>query len=146
MQKFYKKVGKRYVEIEPQRFSIDFFEFSFLVEACIPPTPIARAYFWGNVIDKYYYEMTPNERERLFNWINKDWRFQNSLEKGNEDCLLFNARFDKDNQFLVFYSFGGKEDTTEAFKFGEKYHVTKHTSVNKDYITKIEKIESKTDI
>lgn len=36
MEKVYKKIGKRYVEIESPRFPIDFFEFSFLVEACIP--------------------------------------------------------------------------------------------------------------
>ena len=59
MEKLYKKVGKRYKEVEPQRFGdIDFFEFSFLVESCIPPSPIARAYFWQNVIDKYYYVLT----------------------------------------------------------------------------------------
>lgn len=40
------------------RFSIDFIEFSFLVEACIPPRPIARTYFWGQVIDKYYHVLT----------------------------------------------------------------------------------------
>jgi hypothetical protein len=36
MDKIYKKLGKRYVEVEPQRFKIDFFEFAFLVEACVP--------------------------------------------------------------------------------------------------------------
>jgi hypothetical protein len=37
MDKRYKKVGRKYVEVEPSRFGdIDFIEFSFLVEACIP--------------------------------------------------------------------------------------------------------------
>jgi len=101
MEKLYKKIGKRYKEVEPQRFKIDFIEFSFLVSACIPDTPIARAMFWGNVIDKYYYEMSSNERERLFEWISRDWRMEEGVKKGNENCLLFNARFDPSNQYLI---------------------------------------------
>ena len=35
MEKRYKKVDKRYVEVEQNRFGdIDFFEFCFLVESC----------------------------------------------------------------------------------------------------------------
>ena len=140
MDNIYKKVGKRYVEVEPQRFNIDFFEFSFLVEACIPPRPIARAHFWGNVINKYYYEMPQNERDRLFEWINRDYAMEKGIENNNEDCLLFNARFDKNNQYLVHYSYGGGENTKEAFLWENKYHISKNTSINEDYITKVEKL------
>ena len=143
MTKIYKKVGKRYVEIEPQRFNIDFFEFSFLVEACIPPTPIARAYFWQNVIDKYYYEMTWNERNRLFEWLNRNWVFQDNLKNGNKDCALFNARFNPENQFLVSYSFDGENDTKEAFLLDGKYHIAKNSWIFEDYITKVEKSDVK---
>lgn len=140
MNKLYKKIGGRYKEVEPQRFSIDFIEFSFLVSACIPETPIARAYFWGNVIDKYYYEMSSNERERLFEWINRDWRMEEGIKKGNVDCLLFNARFDPHNQYLISTFFAEKEGKTEAFLFEGKYHTAKNKFVNEDYITKIEKL------
>lgn len=140
MNSVYKKEGRRYKEIEPQRFKIDFIEFSFLVSACIPKTPIARAYFWGNVIDKYYYEMSQNERDRLFEWINRDWRMEEGLKKGNEDCLLFNARYDKGNQYLVHYSYDGGGGSKEAFLWDGKYHTTKNTSINEDYITKVEKL------
>lgn len=122
-----------------QRFEIDFFEFSFLVESCIPPSPIARAYFWGNVIDKYYHEMTENEREMLFVWINRNPRFQSRL-KDNEDCQLFNARFDPNNQYLIKTLFKGKEETFHIFKWKDSYHTSKTTSIQPEFITKIDKI------
>ena len=138
MEKLYKKVGKRYVEVEPQRFKIDFFEFSFLVEACVPKTPIVRAYFWGNVIDKYYFEMTQNERDRLFEWINRTYRMEEGLKTKDKDCLLFNARFDKNNQFIIHTLFNGEEKVHEAFKFEDKYYIKRNVSIAEEYITKVE--------
>ena len=140
MEKRYKKVGRRYVEVEPQRFGdIDFFEFSFLVEACIPPRPIARTMFWQDVINKYYHRLSQNERDRLFDWINRCDSFNYNLDS-NEDCQLFNARFDKNNQFLVHTFFDGEEKIIEAFLLDGKYHTSKTTSINEEYITKIEKL------
>mgnify|MGYP003344447537 FL=1 len=83
------------------RFNIDFFEFSFLVEACIPPRPIARSLFWQDVINKYYNVLTQDERDRLYEWINRNPCMVSSLNQQNEDCLWFNARFDKENQYLI---------------------------------------------
>ena len=143
MEKRYRKVGRRYVEVEPQRFGdIDFFEFSFLVEACIPPRPIARAMFWQDVIDKYYHRLSQNERDHLFDWINRCDSFNYNLDS-NEDCQLFNARFDKNNQFIVHTLFNGEEKITEAFKFRNRYHTSITTSINEEYITKIEKLNGK---
>jgi hypothetical protein len=50
-------------------FTIDFFELAFLVEACIPPRPIARSMFFDDVSDIHYHKMTKEERQRLFDWI-----------------------------------------------------------------------------
>ena len=140
MAKVYKKVGKRYVEIESPRFPIDFFEFSFLVEACIPPRPIARSMFWHDVINKHYHTLTKNERERLFEWVNRNHSMQSGIEESNEDCLIFNARFDPANQYNVHTNFGGENKTTEAFSWQGKYHTAINTFINEDYITKIEKL------
>ena len=123
----------------PLRFDIDFFEFSFLVEACIPPRPIARAMFWDSVIDKYYHALTPEERERLFEWINKNPFFIQSLEEGNEDCALFNARFDPNNQYRANTLFEGREEVKECFEWHNRYHTSKSTSIIEKYITSIEK-------
>lgn len=144
MEKRYKKVGKRYVEVEPQRFGdIDFFEFSFLVSTCAGSRPIARSMFFSRVIDKYYYVLSQNERDCLFDWLNRDSSFQYGLEKEEESCLLFNARFDKNNQFLVHTFFDGEEKIIEAFLLDGKYHTSKTTSINEEYITKIEKLNGK---
>lgn len=140
-ERLYKKVGKRYVEVESPRFGdIDFFEFSFLVEACAGSRPIARTMFFQRVIDEYYYVLTQNERDRLYEWINRSSSFQYDLEKGEESCLLFNARFNKDNQYKVHTLFKGVEDTYEAFLYEGRYYTARNTSIQDEYITKIEKL------
>ena len=142
MEKRYKKVGKRYVEVEPQRFGdIDFFEFSFLVEACAGNRPIARSMFFDRVIDKYYHVLSQDERDNLFEWINRSSSFKFDLERGCDSCLWFNARFDKNNQFLVHTLFNGEEKTYEAFKFEDKYYTKKNTFIAEEFITKVEKYE-----
>jgi len=124
------------------RFNIDFFEFSFLVEACIPPRPIARAMFWDDVIDKYYPILTQNERDRLFEWVNRNYSMIHGLEIKNEDCLLFNARFDKTNQYRVVTIYSdGVETSTECFKWQDRYYISKNRSINEEYITEVFKIE-----
>ena len=125
--------------IETTRFNIDFFEFSFLVEACIPPRPIARAMFWEEVINHYYQVLTSGERLNLFEWINKNPSFNLS----NEDCQLFNARFDPDNQYQVKTLYEGTEESRECFKWKDKYHLSKSTSIAEDYIIEVCKTQLK---
>ena len=121
------------------RFNIDFFEFSFLVEACIPPRPIARAMFWDDVINNHYNTLTNDERSRLFEWINRNACMQDGIEQGNEDCLIFNARFDPDNQYKVHTNYNDKLETYDAFEWNHKYYTRKNTSIDDKYITKVEK-------
>jgi hypothetical protein len=111
------------------RFPIDFFEFSFLVEACIPPRPIARTMFWHDVINKYYHVLTPNERARLYEWIGRSYFFK--LE--NEDCALFAARFNPANQYRVKVSYAGGSEI-DAFKWKDGYFVKKDVSITPEYI------------
>lgn len=120
-------------------FNIDFFEFSFLVEACIPPRPIARAMFWDDVINKHYNTLTDNERERLFEWINRNPCMQDGIEELNEDCLLFNARFDPDNQYKVHTNYNEKLEIYDAFKWNDRYYIRKDTSIEDKFIKKVEK-------
>ena len=122
------------------RFNIDFFEFSFLVEACIPPRPIARSMFWDDVINKHYHTLTENERERLFEWVNRCSGMEHGLEIKNEDCLLFNARFDKENQYEVKTKYNSITENHRVFKWQGKYHISKTQSVNEDYIVEITKV------
>jgi hypothetical protein len=120
--------------MEENRFTIDFFEFAFLVEACIPPRPIARAMFWDSVIDKHYHAMTPDERTRLYTWIKKNWVFEDGIKNGNEDCLLFEARFNPDNQWKVTTKYNGEIQEHDCFKWKGGYHISKSTSVQDDYV------------
>lgn len=120
------------------RFEIDFFEFVFLVEACIPPAPIARSIFWSKVIDSYYFELTKQERDHLFDWIGRSTHFQKGIEAGNEDCLLFKARYDPKNQYLVKTDQGN----FETFMFKGKCHTKANTSILEDYILEIKKINN----
>lgn len=111
------------------RFQIDFFEFSFLVEACIPPSPIARAAFWDDVINKYYQVLTPDERAKLYEWIVRNPCF----DLADEDCALFAARFNPANQYKLQLSYDDNSEI-DAFKWKDGYYVGKNVSINPDYI------------
>ena len=119
------------------RFNIDFFEFCFLAEACIPPQPIARISFWKDIINKYYKVLSQDERDKLFSWMNRNHRFEDSLNNKNEDCLLFNDRYDKFNQYNVTTLYLGEIKVVEAFKWQDKYHINESSSVEPKYIIRI---------
>jgi hypothetical protein len=125
-----------------KKFKIDFFELAFLVEACIPPRPIAKSMFWDEVINDYYHQMTPEERIRLWEWLNKNHNYKYQLEKGNEEVEVFEARFNPDNQYRLVV----KEKTYDTFKIGEGYYINYHpgsrrTSIVLEEGIKIEKLE-----
>lgn len=115
------------------RFDIDFFEFSVLVESCIPPVPIARTSFWYDTIDKYYNVLTKNERERLFRWIQLNPNF--NIE--NEECLIWYNRYDPDNQYQVETK---NNQSFECFLHEGNYHDMRNRWINPDFITNITKI------
>jgi hypothetical protein len=122
------------------RFNISFFEFSFLVEACIPPRPIARACFWGDVIDKYYYVLTPDERVELYDWISKNSLYERSLQDGNEDCEVFEARFNPNNQYRVKTFYNSEEKYFDCFLYKNQYYTERNRFIDDLYIVSIEKI------
>ena len=96
-------------------FNIDFFELAFLAEACIPPRPIARASFWQDLTRKYWEQMSEAERAHLFEWLQKNPWYAESLQK-EEDTKIFHARFDPDNQYMVTTLHESKKQTLRAFK------------------------------
>ena len=97
------------------RFNIDFFEFSFLVEACLPPVPIARGMFFDKVLTEYYHVLTKYERAVLHEWLKKSSKFD--IE--NEHHQAFDARYNPNNQYLVTDING---DTHELFKLNGIYY------------------------
>lgn len=117
-------------------FKIDFFELTFLAEACIPPRPIARAMFWHNLTDKYWEQMTVDQRDRLFDWMTTKDHYLLSLDK-NEDTKVFHARFNPDNQYLITTFHNGEH---QAFLYDGKYYVKTNTWIPKEFIKSKKKI------
>jgi hypothetical protein len=123
-----------------QRFKIDFWEFSFLVEACIPPRPIARAMFWDNVINEYYHELTHDERAKLHEWVNRNPSMQHALEHNNDDAIQFNLRYDPDNQYEVRTEYKGKVEIVQAYKDGDRYYIEIDKWIAPEFIKEVIKI------
>lgn len=121
-----------------KKFQINFFELMFLAEACIPPRPIARAVFWDDIIDKYYHLMTNEERKHLYDFMNRNMCFINSIANDDEQCLIFNARFNPLNQYSVYAKHpSGKEQWMSTFLYKEKYHTEIDRWVPNEYIIDI---------
>jgi hypothetical protein len=120
-------------------FTIDFFELAFLAEACIPPKPIARTMFWQHLTDVYWEQMSEDQREHLFEWLNKNDYYKQSLEK-EEETQIFHARFDPDNQYTVHTTINGKDTVNRAFKYNDFYLVKSNSWITPEHITKVEKI------
>ena len=125
------------------RFNISFEEFNILVSVAIPPRPIARAMFWDDVINKHYNVLTETERARLYEWINRNHSMQDGIEKENEDCLFFNARYNPDNQYKIHTNYNNEDEIHDAFKWGERYYVAKDRSIEDKYITDVIKVSNK---
>lgn len=112
-------------------FKIDFFEFAFLVEACIPPKPIARTMFFKEVINTYYQQMSINERGKLFTWI---CRLSN-FNIDDKDCLLFHNRFNPDNQYELELKDGS---IISAFKhIDNRFYINETTSIIDEQIENV---------
>lgn len=123
---------------DDKKFQIDFFELAFLAEACIPPAPIARSMFWDNLIDHYWGQMTEDERIHLWEWLNINLVYKERLDVGNEQVMMFEARYNPDNQYEV-KLFDGV--TRRAFWYNERYYVAKNRSLLEDFIEDITKLK-----
>ena len=85
--------------------------------------------------------MEPDERVRLFEWIQKHGDYQTGLKAGNDYIRMFHARFDPDNQYEVSVFDKGEQIYYKAFKVGNQYWTGTRTSIAEENIVKIEKIE-----
>lgn len=118
-----------------KKFKIDFFELSFLASACIPLKPIARTMFWLDLINIHYHELTESERARMYEWMNREPAMETGIEDKVEDCLLFNARFNPENQYVVTTKYKGEVSEHECFLWKEGYYTTKTQFIAEEYIT-----------
>ena len=122
------------------KFTIDFFEYSFLLEACIPPRPIARSMFWLDSINTEFYRMSTAERNSLHEWISTNGYFQKGLQDGNKDIIHWDARCNPKNQYKVITDFNGDIKEHLAYKLDGRYYIRTNTSLMEEYITKIEQV------
>jgi hypothetical protein len=83
--------------------------------------------------------MTEEERDRLFEWLNRNDNYKQSLEK-EEETQIFHARFDPDNQYMVHTTREEKDDVHRTFKYKDLYYVRSNSWVTPELITKVEKI------
>jgi hypothetical protein len=120
-------------------FNIDFFELGFLAEVCVPPTPIARSMFWQNLTDKYWQQMTEEERGHLFEWLNRNEKYKRSLEE-EEETKIFHARFNPDNQYSVLIHHESNQSEYRAFKYGERFFVHRNTWIDESSIVEVKKL------
>ena len=125
--------------MKEQTFSIDFFELAILAEACIPPRPIARAMFWQQLTDKYWHQMTENNRSLLFSWLQRNPHYEESLHN-EEETQIFHARFDPDNQYTVHTKYKRKKESHRAFKRNDRYYTARNTWIDEKYIVSVEKL------
>jgi hypothetical protein len=114
-------------------FKIDFFELCFLAETCIPPTPIARAYFWKKLIDEYYHQLSNNQRETMFIAITRHHKF----DIDNEDCKLFYNRYYSLNQYKVTTNFNDKIEINDCFLHNGKFHKEINRYIQDKYIIEV---------
>lgn len=113
------------------QFKIDFFELLFLAEVCIPPRPIARAMFWDKLINEHYDEMNDNERAHFFELMKP------KLNLKTEDCQIFFARYNPQNQYNVSCFHQGKPQIVRAFRRNDKYWTAKTVWIDPQYIKEV---------
>jgi hypothetical protein len=115
------------------KISISFFELMFLVEACIPPQPIARTMFWDRLSAEIYHKLTPEERNKMFNKIINHSNFN----LADENCLLFFDRFNPKNQYEVVCK---ENQVIKCFFHKNNYHVRKGTKVDEKAILEVKNL------
>lgn len=115
---------------------IDFFEFSVLLENCIPPGTAVKTAFWHKAIDQHHYKFNREDRLNIYNWITSNSVFRQNV-KTNINCQLFEARYNPDNQYKVIT----KDNSYDCFKWNGKYHISISTSILEKFILDVVKIE-----
>ena len=80
--------------------------------------------------------LSRQERAHLYDWISRSSVFTTK----NEDCALFAARYDPDNQYMVSATNGLQSETLPCFKWKDGLLYEAAISIVPEYITKVEKI------
>jgi hypothetical protein len=63
------------------------------------------------------------------------------LEVEDEDVMLFDKRYDPENQYRLTLLYGGVESEEEAFFYQDQYWVGTNSRIIPRYITSVKKID-----
>lgn len=86
--------------------------------------------------------MTEGEREHLFEWLNRNPWYPESLEK-EEDTQIFHARFNPDNQYIIKTKYKRKKEEHRAFKLNDRFYTGLNTFIAEEYIIEVNKLTPK---
>ena len=122
------------------KVEIDFFEYCFLLESCIPPKPIARTTFFIESINSHYDLMTDLERKNIYLWIKDAINKMFTKDSSSDELIdMWLARYNPDNQYEVTTLFEDQENINSCFKYKDSYYTGKYNFINDLYIIKINK-------
>lgn len=117
-------------------FRINFFDLMWLSDSVIPPQSIAREVTFGDFSDKYYHEMTEEERKQFFEHVTKNPRF----DLLNAECKHFYARFNPKNQYVVTAVFDRIASAHNCYLHNDNYHTAHNRWIHSDYITEVVRV------
>lgn len=113
--------------------TIDYFEFTVLVEASWHSGTILRYSIMEKAINVWYKDLTWNERKSAFEFFNRTCEAKNEIQE------RFLARFNPDNQFRVHSKGKGIERTDILYLYQGTYWDTTRSFADEEYIESIEK-------
>lgn len=117
--------------------TIDYFEFTVLVEANWHSGTILRHSIMEKAINVWYKELTWKERKAAYEFFNRTQKATNEIQE------RFLARFNPDNQFRVESAGKGIKRTEILYLYNGEYWETTTSFADKKYIKKIEKFVNK---
>lgn len=117
--------------------TINYFEFTVLVEASWHSGTILRHSIMEKAINVWYRDLSWNERSRAFEFFNRTQDAKNEIQE------RFLARFNPDNQFKVESDGKGIKRSDILYLYKGEYWETTRSFADKKYIKKVEKFVNK---
>jgi hypothetical protein len=121
-------------------FKISLHQLFLLSESCIPPAGEYKMAFWRSLVDSYWFEMSESQRAIFFNLMRDSEKYQDSLT--HEETQIFDARFDPENQYLVYSKLAGNIKTNVVFKRNGHFYANRETILFDEHIVSVMKLAS----
>jgi hypothetical protein len=116
--------------------TIDYFEFTVLVEASWYSGTILRHSIVEKAINVWYRDLTWKERASAFEFFNRTQKAETEIQR------RFLARFDPNNQYRVESAGKGLKRTDILYLFDGEYWDSTSSVADAKFIKKIEKVDT----